>query len=198
MLPFGHVHATVFEYTSDELAAINGIAQPRPDQRTDPAFSTSAKRPDILREIARSAALRHGIPVDLFFGLIDQESRWNLTAVSRKGAYGLTQLMPATARMLGVDRRDPAQNLEGGARYLAQQYARFGSWPLALAAYNAGPAAVERHGGIPPYRETRGYVSAILGSDIAWRGQSASAQHLQQAERPSVIEFEATQTGDPE
>ena len=106
--------------------------------------------------------------------------------------------MPATARMLGVDRRDPAQNLEGGARYLAQQYARFGSWPLALAAYNAGPAAVERHGGIPPYRETRGYVTAILGSDIARRGQSASAQHLQQTERPSVIEFEDNQTGDPE
>ena len=198
MLPFGHVHATVFEYTSDELATINGIAQPRQDQRTGLAPRTSAKRPDILREIARSAALRHGIPVDLFLKLIDQESRWNLTALSPKGAYGLTQLMPATARMLGVDRRDPAQNLDGGARYLAQQYARFGSWPLALAAYNAGPAAVERHGGIPPYRETRGYVTAILGSDIAWRGQSASARHLQQAERPSVIEFEATQTGDPE
>jgi soluble lytic murein transglycosylase-like protein len=72
--------------------------------------------------------------------------------------------MPQTARRLGVDPRDPQQNLEGGARYLAAQYRKFGSWRLALAAYNAGPGAVEKHGGVPPYNETRNYVRVILGS----------------------------------
>ncbi|MCK0166996.1 transglycosylase SLT domain-containing protein [Jannaschia sp. S6380] len=112
---------------------------------------------------ARDAARRHGIPEDLFLRLIRQESGWNPAAVSRKGALGLAQLMPGTAARLGVNPRDPRQNLEGGARYLALQYRKFGTWRLALAAYNAGPGAVERHGGIPPYRETQGYVRAIMG-----------------------------------
>nr|WP_255576472.1 MULTISPECIES: lytic transglycosylase domain-containing protein [unclassified Jannaschia] len=112
---------------------------------------------------ARVAARRHGIPEDLFLRLVRQESGWNPTAKSHKGAMGLAQLMPGTARALGVNPADPKQNLEGGARYLAQQYRKFGSWRLALAAYNAGPGAVERHGGIPPYRETRNYVRIIMG-----------------------------------
>jgi soluble lytic murein transglycosylase-like protein len=94
---------------------------------------------------------------------VRQESGWNPTARSHKGAIGLAQLMPGTARQLGVDPHDPEQNLRGGARYLAAQYRRFGSWRLALAAYNAGPGAVEKHGGVPPFRETQGYVVAILG-----------------------------------
>ncbi|EPX86175.1 Soluble lytic murein transglycosylase [Rubellimicrobium thermophilum DSM 16684] len=68
-----------------------------------------------------------------------------------------------TALLLGVDPHDPEQNLEGGARYLRHQFETFGSWPLALAAYNAGPAAVQQYGGIPPYAETQGYVRAIWG-----------------------------------
>ncbi|CAN0606753.1 unnamed protein product [Ectocarpus sp. 12 AP-2014] len=72
--------------------------------------------------------------------------------------------MPGTARNLRVNPHNPAENLEGGARYLARQYRKFRSWRLALAAYNAGPGAVEKHGGVPPYRETQGYVRAILGS----------------------------------
>jgi len=113
--------------------------------------------------MARAAARRHNIPEDLFLRLVQQESAWNQNAVSHKGARGLAQLMPATARKLKVNPDDPAQNLEGGARYLRQQYNRFKSWKLALAAYNAGPGAVEKHGGVPPYRETQGYVKAILG-----------------------------------
>jgi soluble lytic murein transglycosylase-like protein len=76
----------------------------------------------------------------------------------------LAQLMPATARTLGVDPHDPRQNLEGGARFLRAMYDKFGSWRLALAAYNAGPGAVEKHAGIPPFKETKNYVKVILGS----------------------------------
>nr|WP_245731592.1 lytic transglycosylase domain-containing protein [Loktanella fryxellensis] len=113
--------------------------------------------------LARSAAQKHGIPEDLFLRLVQQESGWNAAAISTKGALGLAQLMPDTARGLGVDPRDPVQNLEGGARYLKLQYAKFGNWPHALAAYNAGPGAVERHNGIPPYAETVNYVRVIWG-----------------------------------
>lgn len=114
--------------------------------------------------MAKSAARQHGVPEDLFLRLVQQESGWNHTAKSHKGALGLAQLMPFTARKLGVDPHQPDQNLEGGARYLAQQYRRFGSWRLALAAYNAGPAAVEKYGGVPPYKETMNYVRIIWGS----------------------------------
>lgn len=113
---------------------------------------------------ARAAARQNGVPEDLFLRLVQQESGWNPTAVSHKGALGLAQLMPGTAALLRVDPHDPRQNLEGGARYLRQMYNRFGTWRLALAAYNAGPEAVAKHGGVPPYKETRNYVRIILGS----------------------------------
>ena len=113
-------------------------------------------------DVARSAARRHSVPVGLFLRLVQRESAWNPAARSHKGAIGLAQLMPGTARLLAVDATDPRQNLDGGARYLRQQYERFRDWRLALAAYNAGPEAVARYGGIPPYAETRAYVTAIL------------------------------------
>lgn len=114
--------------------------------------------------VARAAARQHRIPEDLFLRLVQQESGWNPNARSHKGAMGLAQLMPQTARALGVNPRNPAENLEGGARYLRTQYEKFGSWRLALAAYNAGPGAVERYNGVPPYKETQNYVRIILGS----------------------------------
>lgn len=114
-------------------------------------------------EHAKAVARKHGVPEDLFLRLVQQESGWNPGAVSNKGATGLAQLMPGTARKLGVDINDPRQNLEGGARYLKMMYDKFGSWRLALAAYNAGPGAVEKHNGIPPFAETKNYVKAILG-----------------------------------
>ncbi len=114
-------------------------------------------------EHARKAARQHNIPEELFLRLVQQESGWNPGAVSHKGALGLAQLMPQTARLLGVNPHDPIQNLEGGARYLSWQYRKFKSWRLALAAYNAGPEAVERHGGVPPYKETQNYVKVIWG-----------------------------------
>lgn len=113
---------------------------------------------------ARAIARKHGIPEDLFLRLVQQESGWNPSARSHKGARGLAQLMPGTAAKLGVNPNDPIQNLEGGARYLRQQYNAFGSWRLALAAYNAGPGAVQKYKGIPPYRETTNYVRIIAGS----------------------------------
>ena len=112
---------------------------------------------------AKEMARKHGVPEDLFLRLVQQESGWNPGAVSPKGATGLAQLMPDTARAMGVDIADPKQNLDGGARYLRRMYDKFGSWRLALAAYNAGPGAVEQYDGIPPYAETENYVKAILG-----------------------------------
>ena len=114
-------------------------------------------------ETAKAAARSHGVPEDLFLRLVQQESGWNAGARSHKGATGLAQLMPATAAKLGVNPNDPVQNLEGGARYLRMMYNTFGDWRLALAAYNAGPGAVTKHKGIPPYRETRNYVRIIAG-----------------------------------
>lgn len=113
--------------------------------------------------MARDAARRHGVPENLFLKLVQQESGFNPKAVSSKGALGLAQLMPGTAQLLRVDPHDPYQNLDGGARYLMQQYRAFGNWRLALAAYNAGPGAVKKHGGVPPFRETQNYVKVIYG-----------------------------------
>lgn len=114
-------------------------------------------------DLAKSAAAKYGVPEDMFLRLVQRESGWNPGAVSVKGATGLAQLMPETAARLGVDIANPAENLEGGARYLRMMFDRFGSWRLALAAYNAGPGAVEQAGGIPAYQETQDYVKAILG-----------------------------------
>lgn len=115
-------------------------------------------------DVARAAARKHGVPEDLFLRLVQRESGWNPGVVSSKGAIGLAQLMPGTADLLSVDPHDPLDNLDGGARYLAMMYSRFGSWKLALAAYNAGPGAVEDAGNaVPDYEETKAYVAAILG-----------------------------------
>lgn len=113
--------------------------------------------------MAEDAATRHGVPVGLFLRLVEQESGWNPAAVSDKGAIGLAQLMPQTANELGVDPTDPAANLDGGARYLRAQFDTFGNWRDALAAYNAGPGAVIRHRGVPPFAETQNYVRVIWG-----------------------------------
>ena len=109
-------------------------------------------------------AARFDLSPTLIEALVWQESRWRADAVSPVGARGLAQLMPGTARELGVDPADPFANLEGGARYLREQLDRFdGDLEKALAAYNAGPGRVIRAGGIPRIRETQHYVAAIMG-----------------------------------
>jgi soluble lytic murein transglycosylase-like protein len=109
------------------------------------------------------AATAAGISPTLLAALVWQESRWNPSAVSVKGAQGLTQLMPATARELGVDPRDPVANLHGGARYLRSMLDSFnGDVERALAAYNAGPGRVRRANGVPRIKETQNYVRSIL------------------------------------
>ncbi|MCL4676504.1 MAG: lytic transglycosylase domain-containing protein [Pararhodobacter sp.] len=129
-----------------------------------PVVAYDGSRSSEFLPVARAAAERHGIPVDLFLRLVNQESRWNPGAISTAGARGLAQLMPETAARLGVNPDDPQPNLDGGARYLRMMYDRFGDWRLALAAYNAGPGAVERHNGVPPYDETTQYVRIVLGA----------------------------------
>ena len=109
----------------------------------------------------RTAEQVNGLPTGLLAAVAKVESNFKPTAVSSAGARGLMQLMPATARSLGVDPMNPAQAIDGAARYLASQLRTFGSLPLALAAYNAGPGAVTRSGGIPPYAETRSYVAKV-------------------------------------
>lgn len=145
-----------------------------------------------LQQIARQKARDFGVNEEVFLRLVGKESGWNPKAGSSAGAQGLTQLMPATARGLGVSNPyDPVQSLTGGARYLGQQLKRFGSYDKALAAYNAGPGSVEKYGGIPPYKETQNYVGTILsGLNVA--GSAApktSAESAAPAPAAARIQF---------
>ena len=114
----------------------------------------------------KNAAARHGLQPGMLRSVIEKESAFHPCAVSSQGAMGLMQLMPATAGELGVrDPFDPVESIEAGAKYLAQLLARYrGDLRLALGAYNAGPARVDQAGGVPPFEETRNYVSSILGA----------------------------------
>jgi soluble lytic murein transglycosylase-like protein len=127
----------------------------------------------------------------LFQSLIQAESAFQPKALSPKGAIGLGQLMPDTARQLGVNPHDMHQNLDGAARYYLAQLSKFGSVELALAAYNAGPHRVEEYGGVPPYRETRNYIARInrlSGGLVARQVVTASAAPaLQNNTRSAVV-----------
>jgi soluble lytic murein transglycosylase-like protein len=141
------------------VAELRGVV---PDEIIDEV--TAATEPSALQKLASEAALRHGLDPGLVLAVAAVESGLRPEAVSPKGAQGLMQLMPTTARELGVRNPfDPAANLDGGSRYLKDLIHRYdGDLTKALAAYNAGAGAVERHKGVPPYRETRDYVKKVL------------------------------------
>lgn len=140
---------------------------PQPEAPSREAAAGAASAPPHGEALAE-AARRHQVDARLLHALVLVESGFRADAVSPAGAAGLTQLMPATARELGVrDRMDPRQNLDGGAAYLATQLSRFRDVRLALAAYNAGPDRVERAGGVPRIRETEHYVAAVLDCFLA-------------------------------
>jgi soluble lytic murein transglycosylase-like protein len=124
--------------------------------------ATDNATPAEVAAAIQASAQRHAVPAPVVEAVAWQESRYNQAAVSPKGARGVMQLMPATAATLGVDAADLHANIDGGAAYLAQQIRRFGDLRLALAAYNAGPEAVDRYGDVPPYAETQAYVRNIL------------------------------------
>lgn len=131
----------------------------RPAKGSDPNAAAQAN-PEIAGLIKR-VAREEGVDETLFMGLVYQESRFNPCARSPVGAIGLSQLMPGTAKDLGVNPHNIEENLRGGARYLRQQLTKFGDVNKALAAYNAGPGNVQKYGGIPPFKETQGYVYNI-------------------------------------
>jgi soluble lytic murein transglycosylase-like protein len=123
-----------------------------------------------------AAAAKYNVDPALLRGLIRQESNFNANATSPAGARGLTQLMPGTAAALGVNPAIPAQAIEGGAKYLRQQLDKFGNDPAkALAAYNAGPGAVQRYGGVPPFAETQNYVRKVLAYAAEYRQAAPAA-----------------------
>lgn len=135
-----------------------------PPQAIADAARQAGVVPSLYTAKVAELAQRFDLSPTLIEALVWQESRWNAGARSPVGAQGLAQLMPGTARYLGVDPLDPFANLEGGARYLREQLDRFdGNIEKALAAYNAGPGRVIAAGGIPRIRETQGYVAAIMG-----------------------------------
>ncbi len=124
-----------------------------------PAAPASPLTPE---QLADRAAQKYGLPSSLLRSVMKAESGFHPQAVSAKGAVGLMQLMPSTARELGADPRDPAQNVDAGARYLRALLEKYrGGLRHALAAYNAGPAAVDRFGGVPPFSETLDYIRRI-------------------------------------
>jgi soluble lytic murein transglycosylase-like protein len=159
-------HAQVMEIGEDGSVRHLGEGWATPGAAQRPAAAAHASvvaAAPPYRAAFEAAAARHGLSVALLQSLAWSESRYDASAVSPAGAIGVMQLMPATARALAVDPWDPQQNIEGGAAYLRQQLDRFdGDLERALAAYNAGPGQVQRHAGVPPFRETRAYVAGNL------------------------------------
>jgi soluble lytic murein transglycosylase-like protein len=160
--------STLATAQANPVAKIHTNASPRPSPATS-ATETGGAIP--FRDLIEAAAHKYGVDPALFAALVKSESNFNPNARSGVGAKGLTQLMDATARGLGVtDSFDPVQNLEGGARFLGGLLKQFkGNESLALAAYNAGPGAVQKYGGIPPYEETQRYVPKVLGYAAQYR-----------------------------
>jgi soluble lytic murein transglycosylase-like protein len=165
--------ATTFANALDQANAAGGPAAAGAAGGTGAPSGPGAATP-FANEID-TAARKYGVDPALVRAVIRQESNFNPKAGSAAGAQGLMQLMPATARALGCNNPwDPAQNIDAGTRYLKQQLDRFGGdVRKALAAYNAGPGAVQRYGGVPPYAETQNYVQKVMAYAEDYRRQAA-------------------------
>jgi soluble lytic murein transglycosylase-like protein len=162
---------------SKTTSSADAISKARGAAETAPAAWSSTRVPSGYQEIINQAAERYQLDPALIAGVIETESSFNARAVSPAGAKGLMQLMDQTARGLGVrNSLDPADNVFGGAKLLRQLLDRYhGNVSLALAAYNAGPGAVDRYGGVPPYPETQRYVPRVLAAVERQRASTVSA-----------------------
>lgn len=165
----GVARADVIEISDDGEARVLGVSA-TPAVKLD-RLSSAGDKSSIVDPFENAARV-YGVDANLLRAVAWTESRGRNDAVSPKGARGVMQLMPATAAQLGVDPHDPVANINGGAAYLAQQLATFHDVPLALAAYNAGPGAVIRYRGVPPYAETRDYVAKVMGR---WKPEALAA-----------------------
>jgi len=176
----------VYTYTNDDLPHTRKAPAGKSAAGSDPnrkggeahAANSAPARPlgeDVLHQLVQETAHKHNVDPALVSAVISTESNWNTSAISRKGALGLMQLIPQTAQRFGVyNPFDPTQNVEAGVTYLSSLLDRYnGDLPKALAAYNAGPRVVDRWGGVPNYRETREYVQKVTSSYF----QPGSGQH---------------------
>jgi len=148
------------EIKATEIVSVDVLPDPAPAAQVPAAKLTKEE----MAEMLASAGEQHNIDADLLASIVKAESDGQARAVSRAGAQGLMQLMPGTAREMGVaDSFEPRQNINGGTQYLDALLTRYhDNIALAAAAYNAGPAAVDRYHGVPPYRETRAYVARVI------------------------------------
>lgn len=163
-------------YTSEGVRPISTVRPVMPVAAYSRPYSAPSA---VVHAAITNAAQRQLLSRDLLEAVAWRESGFRQTALSPKGAVGVMQIMPSTALSLGVDRYDVHQNIEGGAAYLRAMLNRYGgNVNLALAAYNAGPGAVDRYGGVPPFRETQAYVGAIVGRLTQRAAQPAFASVL--------------------
>jgi soluble lytic murein transglycosylase-like protein len=171
-----YANGGVTEMPAQQIAGFEADGEaPKPKSSTAPLKITLPVPSP--KELVTAAAVRNGLPPEFVHSVVSAESAYRADAVSRKGAIGLMQLMPATASEYGADPTDPRQNVEAGTRYLRDLLLKYRNSDhqvsRALAAYNAGPGAVDRHHGVPPYRETLAYVGRVLRK---YEKQAASAK----------------------
>lgn len=163
-----HTPGGRIELEAAQVAALEHEDDPAPPPSPiETPIPTPTPKPNLTpRELVTEAAQRHGLPPEIVHALAATESAYQANAVSPKGALGVMQLMPATAQALNADPRNVEQNIDAGTRLLKELLLKYSNDPnpvrRALAAYNAGPGAVSRYGGVPPYRETQAYVEKVI------------------------------------